>query len=234
MSDRTDDGDPSTRDDLSDRIDESLPTLLGHLYRGEMNRANTWRDRLDRTTNWAVTIIAALLTFVFSGRDNPHYLLILGMGLVAVFHLVDTRRYIAYDVWRSRVRLLEEDVFAAGLDRESGATHDDWRDELGEDLRRPARKTPFGEGYARRLRRVYLPLLLVLLAAWVVRITVFTRASDPLAAASIVMIPGSVVAGAVALGYLAAAAFAYWPRQRRSMGEFYDREKEGEWKTDGE
>jgi uncharacterized membrane protein len=79
MADANDDDRPN-RDDLIDRVDENLPTLLGHVYRGEVDRANTWRDRFDRTTNWAVTIIATILTFVFSGRGNPHYLLLLGMG----------------------------------------------------------------------------------------------------------------------------------------------------------
>jgi uncharacterized membrane protein len=147
---------------------------------------------------------------------------------------VDTRRYLIYDVWRSRVRILEEDVIAAALDRRGGVEHDDWRRELGEDFRRPARKTPFVEGYARRLRRVYLPLLLVLLAAWVARITVFARETGPLDAAAIVMIPGWAVVGTVGFVYLAGAALAFWPRQRQAMGEFYDREKEGAWKSDGE
>jgi len=231
MPDRTDTDDTPSRDDLPERIDEELPSLLGHFYRAEMDRTNTWRDRLDRTTNWAVTIIAAILTFVFSSRDNPHYLLLLGMGLVVVFHLVDTRRYLAYDVWRSRVRLIEGDVFAAAIDPESGIEHPAWQRELGEDLRMPALKMPWSEAVARRLRRVYLPLLLILLAAWVARITVFASASDPLAAADIVVVSGEVVVGAVALGYAAAVAVAYWPCERQAMGEFYDRGKEGDWKT---
>jgi uncharacterized membrane protein len=29
-------------------------TVMVHLYRAEMQRANVWRQRLDTTTNWAV------------------------------------------------------------------------------------------------------------------------------------------------------------------------------------
>ncbi|WP_436907620.1 DUF2270 domain-containing protein [Halosimplex marinum] len=234
MSDGPDDGDPPARDDLSERIDENLPSLLGHLYRGEVDRTTTWRGRLDQTTNWAVTIMAALLTFVFSSRNTPHYLLLIGMVTVEVFHLVDTRRYLTYDVWRSRMRLLEEDVFAAAVDPQQEVEHAEWRRELGDDLRRPALKMPFGEGFARRLRRVYLPLLFVLLAAWIARITVFASGSSPTAAAAIVSVPGTVVIGAVAVCFLAALAVAYWPRDRQAMGEIYDRDKEGDWKTDEE
>lgn len=217
---------------LVDRFEGELPTLLGHLYRGEVDRTNSWRDRLDRTTNWAVTIIAALLTFVFSGTDNPHYLLLIGMVTVALFHVVETRRYLMYDVWRARVRLLEEDVFAPTVDPSAGPEHADWRRELGTDLRRPAVKTPFAEAYARRLRRVYLPLLFVLLVAWVARVTVFAPGTDPLAAAAVVDVPGTLVVAVVALGYAAAIAVAYWPRERRAKGELYDRENAGDWKEE--
>jgi len=35
---------------------------MAHLYRSEVHRMKFWRERLDRTTNWAVTILAAILT----------------------------------------------------------------------------------------------------------------------------------------------------------------------------
>jgi uncharacterized membrane protein len=43
-------------------------TAMVHFYRGEVSRSNTWRARLDGTSNWAVVTIAALLTFSF-GRS---------------------------------------------------------------------------------------------------------------------------------------------------------------------
>src|ERR1044072_7927445 len=41
-------------------------TAMVHLYRGEVGRANTWRMRLDGTTNWAVLTTGATLSFAFS------------------------------------------------------------------------------------------------------------------------------------------------------------------------
>ena len=211
---------------------EDVPSIIGHLYRGEMDRVNSWRGRLDQTINWAVTIMAAVLTWVFSSPDNPHYLLLIGMLTVTIFHVVETRRYRTYDVWRARVRLLEENVFAAALDPTTGTEHEKWQKKLGSDLRRPALKTPFVEAYARRLRRVYLPLLFVLLAAWVVRISAFTPDEGLFVSAAVVGIAGEIVVAGVALFYLAALAVAFWPRERQAMGELYDRGKEGEWKTE--
>ncbi|MFC7141180.1 DUF2270 domain-containing protein [Halosimplex aquaticum] len=232
MSDRSDSDDGNAETDLLAKFEESMPSLLGHFYRAEMDRSTAWRGRLDNTTNWAVTIMAALLTFVFSSSDNPHYLLLIGMVTVAVFHVIETRRYRAYDVWRSRVRLLEEDVFAPTVDPDGGFEHGDWRRALGEDLRRPALKTSFFEAYRRRLRRMYLPLLLVLLASWVARVTVFAPKGSVFENASIVNVPGTVVVGAVALFYAAAVVVALWPQDRESKGEFYERNQEGEWKDD--
>jgi len=232
MSDSNDADDGDGADDLTRLGESDLPALLGHLYRGELSRAVAWRDRLDRTTNWAVTVMAALLTFVFSAPNNPHYLLLIGMLTVALFHLVETRRYRTYDVWRSRVRLLEENLFATAVDPDGSVEYDPWQHELGEDLRRPAVKTPFAEAYSRRFRRIYLPLSIVLLAAWVARITVFAPGSDPVSAAAIVAVPGSVVIAVVALTHLLAGAIAFWPRERKAMGELYDRGKEGEWKEE--
>src|SRR5262245_39201265 len=41
-------------------------TAMIHFYRGEVQRSNTWRNRLDTTTNWAVITAGATLSFVFS------------------------------------------------------------------------------------------------------------------------------------------------------------------------
>jgi len=210
-------------------IDDVSDSLL-ELYRGEIDRVTTWRGRLDQTTNWTVTIIAAVLTWVFSSPDNPHYLLLVGMLVVMMFHVVESRRYQRYDVWRARVRLLERDVFSPGIDPEDRADHADWRSMLAVDLRRPAFKIPFVEAYSRRYRRVYLPILLVLLVAWLVRLTVFSAESGPLETAGVVGIPGPVVVATVALVYVGITLVSEWPREREATGEMYHRDVVGDWK----
>ena len=37
-------------------------TAMVHFYRGEVQRGNTWRTRLDNTTNWAVLTTGAAPT----------------------------------------------------------------------------------------------------------------------------------------------------------------------------
>ncbi|WP_299331039.1 DUF2270 domain-containing protein, partial [Haloplanus sp.] len=168
-----------------------------HLYRGEIHRMTLWRERLDRTTNWAVLLLAAILTWAFTNASNPHYVLLIGNLAVGLFLIIEARRYRAYDMWRSRVRTLQRNVFAIGLDptREPA---DDWRRRLASDYHQPALKISTEEAVAHRLRRVYLPLLAILNAAWVLRVTSFGPARWP-ASAAVGMIPGLVVTGVVAM-----------------------------------
>lgn len=208
----------------------SMVGLLGHLYRGQMDRVTSWRSRLDQTTYWAVTIMAAILTWSFSSQNNPHYLLLVAMGTLLVFLFVETRRYRAYDVWRERIRLLEQDLFAQMLDPDEEMTHREWRERIGDDLRNPAVKVTVFTAFARRLSRVYYPFLLVLLAAWVVRITAFETNESWRTTAAIPGVSGSVVVGVVVAVYLVLTAVLVYYLLWEPSGEFHEREQSDPWK----
>ncbi|WP_408956899.1 DUF2270 domain-containing protein [Natrinema sp. 74] len=173
---------------------------MAHLYRGEIHRMRFWRERLDRTTNWAVIVLAAILTWAFSSESNPHYVLLAGAAVLGVFLVIEARRYRGYDIWRSRMRTLQKNVFAYGLDPSQGLEDRDWRAKLSKDYRQPRLKISRTEALAHRLRRVYLPLLSVLLGAWVLRVTAFADTPWP-ASAAIGLIPGTIVTALVVLGY---------------------------------
>ncbi|MFB6096733.1 MAG: DUF2270 domain-containing protein [Haloferacaceae archaeon] len=199
---------------------------LAHLYRGEIHRMKLWRQRLDRTTNWAVIVMAAILTWAFSSPSNPHYIILVGVATLAVFLLIEARRYRGYEIWRSRVRSLQQNVWAYGLDPERGVVDEDWRRTLSEDYRRPTLKISAEEAIAHRLRRVYLALFGVLLVAWLVRITAFTP--DPwLVAAGIGVIPGAAVLGLVVLFYAGAVVVACRPRTWQAQGELREENLRG-------
>jgi len=214
-------------------VDDSsgLGSVMAHAYRGEIDRVGTWRQRLDQTTTWAVTVLAAILTWAFSSPDNPHFVLLVGVVVVTVFLGVEARRYRDYDVFRSRVRLLQENLFATALDPSEGVEDRDWRVNLSRDFRRPTVKVSLGEALANRLRRVYLALLVVLLVAWVFRITAFSTRGDWLTAAAIGRLPGVAVAAAVGVFYAVLFAVAFWPRERHAKGEFREGDPD-EWKRE--
>lgn len=205
-------------------------SLMGHAYRGEMGRTTTWRTRIDRTTNWAVVMTATLLTWAFSADSRPHYVILVGVVMVTVFLGIEARRYRMYDIWRSRIRLMEENVFANALDPE-GVEQSNWRKLLSDDLRQPTIKTPATEAISRRLRRIYLPLVTVLIGAWLVRLTVFTSGpANAVETAAIGGLPGGLVLGVVGVFYSGLVALTLWPRSRRAKGETQSTTDTEDWK----
>lgn len=235
MADSSDEFDPESPEareigGQATRDRSDFLSLMGHFYRGELGRTTSWRTRIDRTTNWAVVLTATLLTWAFSGDSRPHYVLLVGMAMVTIFLGIEARRYRMYDIWRSRVRLLEENVFANALDPE-GVEQEHWRELLSDDLRDPTIKTPSTEAVSRRLRRIYFPLLSVVGAAWIVRLAVFSPAQTGVVdTAAIGRVPGELVMSCVVLGYVCMGLLAYWPWRRRAKGELQSETRQDEWK----
>ncbi|MFB6218803.1 MAG: DUF2270 domain-containing protein [Halobacteriaceae archaeon] len=186
-------------------------SAMAHLYRGEVHRMKLWRERLDRTTNWAVVVMATILTWAFSSEGNPHYTILIGMAAVTLFLFIEARRYRGYDMWRTRVRLLQENVFAYALDPDREVPDTEWREKLSRDYLMPRMKITTEEAVAHRLRRVYLPMFGILLAAWVVRVTAFAGSQWP-ASAAVGRIPGLAVSAAVAGFVLGLVVVAFRPR----------------------
>ena len=177
-----------------------MSSILGDAYRGELDRETTWRSRLDQTTTWGVTVVAAILTWAFSSADNPHYIILVGILALSFFLFIEARRYRDYDVYRSRVRLFQQNWLADALDPSVGVEYDDWRSKLSRDYRTPTLKVSILEATANRLRRIYLPLLAVLLVAWLFRITAFAPNESLLATATIAAVAAvATVAVAVAV-----------------------------------
>src|SRR5215470_17101291 len=84
---------------------------LAHYYRGELSRMMSWRDRLDRTTNWAIAGVAAMLSVSLSSPQSHHGVLLFAMLLVFLLLNIESRRYRFFHVYRSRVRLIERNYY---------------------------------------------------------------------------------------------------------------------------
>lgn len=143
--------------------------MLAHYYRGEMGRMAGWRDRIDRTTNWAITVVAAMISLSLSTPTAHHGVLLFAMLLVMLLLLIEARRYRFFDVYRARVRTFERNYFAQVF---APTEHIEmsWVRLLGEDLRKPCFLISLATAMSRRLRRNYIWLFLVLLLAWVLKI----------------------------------------------------------------
>jgi uncharacterized membrane protein len=183
-------------------------TALAHYYRGELSRMISWRDRLDRTTNWAIGALAAMLSISLASEQAHHSVLLFAMLLIHALLMIEARRYRFYHVYRVRVRVIETAYFAQIFSAEASPVRVDLS-ALSADLRSPRFTVSLTQAMSRRLQRSYGWIFLVVLLAWLVKTTSMvseghTRfihtANEFLANAAIAGIPGSwVVAGIFAL-----------------------------------
>lgn len=141
-----------------------------HFYRGEVQRSNVWRGRLDATTNWAVITAGATLSFVFSSPDNPHFAIPINSILVSIFLFMEARRYRYYEVWASRVRVLETGYFAPMLSHQTMPPDKEWAEHLSADLLKPHFTISDWEAIGRRLRSNYIWIFVLLALSWMLKV----------------------------------------------------------------
>ncbi len=198
-------------------------TVVAHYHRAEIQRMAGWRDRIDRTTNWAITVIAAMLSVSLSAPAAHHSVLLFAMLLVLLLLAIEARRYRFFDVYRARVRRLERHYYApifAGAAADPSA----WAHELAADLRQPMFRISFTDALTRRLRRNYIWIFLILLLAWILKVAGAGPGSAPdgdrialdlaaaLTNAALGPVPGIIVTGAIAAFYLGLVGLALRPR----------------------
>lgn len=138
------------------------------LLRGELGRSDLWRTRLDTTTNWSLTVSAAVLSVSFADTRMPHGVLLVGLWMVISFLMIEARRYRYYDLWIHRVRLLEDGYFAPMI---RGEPQDpDAMREFAHSLARPQLRLTLASAVGTRINRTYGPMLAVLVLTWFVKV----------------------------------------------------------------
>jgi uncharacterized membrane protein len=121
------------------------------------------------------------------------------MLLISLLLAVEGRRYRFYDVYRMRVRQFERHYFGQLFGSAPEGGPEPWLAMLAQDLRHPVFRISFGLAVRRRLRRNYIWMYVIILAAWLLKITSpqlqAGAQSDPVR-------PIDVAVGAAALGPL--------------------------------
>ncbi|MDX3925353.1 MAG: DUF2270 domain-containing protein [Shinella sp.] len=191
---------------------ESMNAIV-HYYRGELGRMAGWRDRIDRTSNWAITVVAALLSVSLSTPTSHHGVLLFAMLLITLLLMIEARRYRFFDVYRARVRQLERHYFAEFLSPR-GELATDWAAAIAKSLRKPEFLISYRQAACRRLRRNYCWMYFILLLAWALKISSSTMQAEGgkidvalsvervLANASFGPVGGTAVIAVVAIFYL--------------------------------
>ena len=148
-------------------------SVMVHFYRGEVHRSTSWRQRLDATTNWSVLTTAAMLSFTFASPDlENHVILLLSSLVVLAYLIIESRRFRYFEVYRARVRMLEENFLIPVITRQLESPMGSWREMVAMDLDLPKYKTTFLEAMGFRLRRNYLLIFGILLGGWMVKLSV--------------------------------------------------------------
>lgn len=188
-------------------------TAIVHYYRAEIARMAGWRERIDQTSNWAITVVAALLSVSLSTPSSHHGVLLFAMVLVYLLLMIEARRYRFFDVYRYRVRQFERHYFAQVFSPVPDFSAN-WLQIVGQNLREPKFFISYGDAFSRRLRRNYIWMFLVLLLAWVLKIstpglqaegarsTLVHSLSEIVANTRLGPIPGWAVVLAVAVFYV--------------------------------
>ena len=177
--------------------------MLAHLYRGEMYRSKVWRTRLDATTNWAVATTGIALSVTFSSPQNSPLPLVLVALMALVFLAIEARRYRYFDIWRTRVRLMEVSMYVPLLRLQGVCVDNGWNETLARDYEQLHFHISFGEAVGRRLRRNYSFLFAVQAISYAAKICIHPTPIRSLHElwqhASIGPLPGEIV---LAIGLL--------------------------------
>jgi uncharacterized membrane protein len=182
-----------------------------HIYRGLMDRASTWRLRIDNPTNWAIITCGTSVSFTLSDETHSHAVLLLIMLFTIMFLMVEARRTRYYDLWSSWLRLLETEYLAPILQDNCVTASDTWQELIVRDLGYPHFKATLWRMAQRRLRDHYMAIYLFLLLSWLLKLLLHPPGAGQCANESFVChatlgpIPGSVVMTLVGCFYVVLA-----------------------------
>ncbi len=158
--------------------DPGYVNAMSHFYRGELGRIMIWRQRLDITTNWAITSSTAIITIAFSNREVPHIIFFFNLAIVWVMLWIEARRYRFYDAFRARVRMLEAHFLVPMVMENRDMLQGEWKKLVCEDLILPSFKISKFEAVGRRLKRNYVFIFALILIAWVTKIFLHGPSTD--------------------------------------------------------
>lgn len=177
-------------------------TAMVHFYRAEIQRSNTWRTRLDATTNWAIITASAGISFALSSPTQHHGVILLNMLLVGIFLFIEARRYRYYELWSYRTRLLETEFFAAMLVPPFRPSPE-WAELLAGSLIKPKFPISMWEAIGRRFRRNYFAIFSVLILVWLFKNysqpTIATTWAEFIGRANMAPLSGEVMLALIAL-----------------------------------
>jgi uncharacterized membrane protein len=190
---------------------------LAHLYRGEMYRSTVWRTRLDTTTNWAVVTTGIALSVTFSSIQATPLPIVLISFLLAAFLLFEARRCQYFDIWNTRLRVMETCFYDPLLRSREISTENGWNEVLADDLSGLRLHLSLLDATGLRLRRNYCWIFAIQVISYWSKVGVHSSFAELWTRTAVGPVPGPVVLAIGALfylGLLAVGVVTYHPRTR--------------------
>ena len=144
-------------------------STMSHFHRAEDRpHGRLARPPGSNERNWAITVVAAMLSVSLSTPNAHHGVLIFAMLLILLLLSIEARRYRFFEL-RARVRKIERHYFAQVCSPQAEFASN-WLSNLGTACAR--RNSWFRIGSRRpAASRNYLYMYLILLLAWVLKIS---------------------------------------------------------------
>lgn len=208
---------------------------IAHLYRAEVYRSTTWRQRLDQTTNWAVVSTGIALSVVFANANASPFPIVLVGLLCVMFLILEARRYRFFYVWRFRARVLEIAFYVPMLRGEGARIPLDRGTALSDDYEKPRYRISMSRAIGRRLRRNFGWIFALQGAAYFAKIAIHpydvTTWNEFVFRAHIGPIPGwlAMLAGLMFHAGWIGLAWYTWRMERNDttkMADFLDSRKD--------
>lgn len=210
-------------DEKYDHLPESTYGFIYHYYRAEVYRETNWRNRLDVTTNWAIVVTAAILSFVFTNEDVAHTAILVNFVIVWFFLYVESRRFRYYSMLKDRTRLIETHLLSPLLKLGKLPPSDIWRKALAVSLNEPKTTMSRLESVAWRLRRNYIMIFPMIFLAWLAKIQTHPVGARSLADvylnAKLWFIPGEYVISAFFVSIITTVALALYLPTKSNMDD---------------
>ena len=152
---------------------EEPSSAIVHFYRAIVLHADVWRERLDNTTNWAVVTTIGVISFAFSQPESPHFILLFVVVAGWIFLVMESRRYQVYDLWRRRIRSINQYVVAPRLAPDESPSADEVKKglrALARDLGRAVPHLRFIDALGYRIRRNYGFIFIFSVGSWVMKL----------------------------------------------------------------
>jgi len=177
VTEETNDDQPSNAPDFEGQPLQRSEYMvaMAHLYRGEAQRSLSWRMRLDTTTNWAIVGTAGIISFAFHNPDYAAQTLLAGMYANLLFLIVEAQRFRSFDVFHSRLRMIEENFYGPLLRRDLQSPQADWGKIVADDLFKPHFHLSLRQAIRARLARVYAPLFVAQIIGWMLVVVLKRR-----------------------------------------------------------